>query len=335
MVARLGFLVVGTPRSGTTVVQRLAGEVPGVGIPPETHFFSLFAEGLLNRRSFPLEATALHDELERYRALPECGELVSDADAVVELLEGRAADPVELFEAIVVHAAGAAERYGEKTPTHLLWWRYVLAHRPDTRIVAVVRDPRAVVASNLDVPWGMESAELLAARWSDDQATVRAIAASLPEDRFLLLRYEDVARDPESARAKLAALVGVTLDQPPEATADPDRKIYLEWESWKAGSTGPIVTDQIDAWRERLDRTTVARVAAICAAEMRRFGYDDGVPGKLTAGARRAVLPVSVQVRLRKFRRVRRAVHRRIATMAVGAVPPASHLVTNPVRAAD
>ena len=37
--ADVSFLMVGTPRSGTTLLQRLACELPGVGMPPETHFF--------------------------------------------------------------------------------------------------------------------------------------------------------------------------------------------------------------------------------------------------------------------------------------------------------
>ena len=33
----------GTPRSGTIVTQRLCCELPGVVMPPETHFLHLFA----------------------------------------------------------------------------------------------------------------------------------------------------------------------------------------------------------------------------------------------------------------------------------------------------
>lgn len=58
------FLIVGTPRSGTTLVQRLASELPGVAIPPETHFFSLFVAVCRNEmRAFGYEA--LHPEAAR------------------------------------------------------------------------------------------------------------------------------------------------------------------------------------------------------------------------------------------------------------------------------
>ena len=66
---RVRFLVVGSPRSGTTLVQRLACEIPGVRMPAETHFFSQFATGLLARRSFPLTGEALVDEIGRFASL--------------------------------------------------------------------------------------------------------------------------------------------------------------------------------------------------------------------------------------------------------------------------
>jgi len=51
------FLIVGSARSGTTLVQRLACELPGVAMPPETHFFDIFL-----RRLLPVAPQILADE---------------------------------------------------------------------------------------------------------------------------------------------------------------------------------------------------------------------------------------------------------------------------------
>ena len=40
MTDRVGFLIVGTPRSGTTLVQRLVSELRGVRVPPRDPFLS-------------------------------------------------------------------------------------------------------------------------------------------------------------------------------------------------------------------------------------------------------------------------------------------------------
>jgi hypothetical protein len=95
------FLIVGSPRSGTTLVQRLASELPGVHVPPETHFFDTFVAGLMERRAFPLDRRALEEELDEYLALPTSSQLPLDPSAVVTVLGGRCDSPLELFAAIV------------------------------------------------------------------------------------------------------------------------------------------------------------------------------------------------------------------------------------------
>ena len=49
----LRFVIIGTARSGTTLVQRLCAELPGVWVPPETHFWDL-ADRARHYFEFPL-----------------------------------------------------------------------------------------------------------------------------------------------------------------------------------------------------------------------------------------------------------------------------------------
>ncbi|MGH9018593.1 MAG: sulfotransferase, partial [Acidimicrobiales bacterium] len=115
------FLVVGSPRSGTTLVQRLACEIPGVAMPPETHFFTRFAPHLVDHYRFPLRGPALVAAVADFAALHTEG-LAVDVDAVVDDMQGTCTRPLQLFDALVRHLAGPAQVWGEKTPGHLVWW---------------------------------------------------------------------------------------------------------------------------------------------------------------------------------------------------------------------
>jgi hypothetical protein len=201
------FLIAGTPRSGTTLVQRLACELPGVRVPPETHFFSLFARGLTKRRRFPLEGDALREELDSFARLDTSRSFQLEPHALMERLGGRCETVVQLFGVIVRHLARDADVCGEKTTDHLLWWRPLSRALPRLKLVAVVRDPRSVVASNLAVPWGMTSHVVLAERWAADQREVAQARAELGSKRCLILRYEDVVAAPTEARARISALL--------------------------------------------------------------------------------------------------------------------------------
>ena len=195
------FLVVGSPRSGTTLVQRLACEIPGVRMPPETHFFTRYAVGLMARRQFPLDAEALAEEIRLFAGGDQVGGLDVDVAAVVDDLGGTCARPFDLFDALVRYLAGPAEVWGEKTPNHLVWWRPISEASPTISFVVVVRDPRAVVASNLAMPWredrripawGDQVHLAFAALWARLQRQVMAMEhEAYQAQRDFFMRYGD------------------------------------------------------------------------------------------------------------------------------------------------
>ncbi len=269
MARELSFLIVGTPRSGTTLVQRLACEVPGVAVPPETHFLYFFAADLYRRRTFPLDAAAIRDEIRTYAGLDNARDLEVDAEAVVAELGGSCSSILELFSALVRHLAGPAQVYGEKTPAHVVWWERLAVAAPAMKFVAVVRHPAAVVASWVEA-WPHESWAAAAERWRLDQLHVAEMADALGPPRTLVLRYEDVVRDPDTARAVLA---GFLDREPPAAPAAPARSLFLPWETWKSRTLEPVDAERADAWQSALTPEQVAYVEQKCRDGMARFGY--------------------------------------------------------------
>ena len=286
MGKELAFLIVGTPRSGTTLVQRLACEIPGVAVPPETHFLYFFAADLYRRRSFPLDAEAIRDEVALYAALDNSRDLDVDADAVVAELGGSCGSVLELFAALVRHLAGPADLYGEKTPAHVVWWEKLAGAAPAMKFVAAVRHPAAVVASWVDA-WPHESWAAAAERWSLDQIRVGEMLDALGPRRSLLLRFEDVVAEPGLARQTLARF----LDRPPpKRPAAPGRALYLPWETWKRRSLGPVDAARAEAWRDALTPEQVAYVLHVCGAGRERFGYPlpDPLPPPAGEGSHRS-----------------------------------------------
>lgn len=303
-MSALSFLVVGTPRSGTTLTQRLCCELPGVAMPAETHFLHRYAPRLLARHRFPLTRREVERELEDFRHLPTSDGLRLDTGEVLDLVGRRCDTLLDFFAAVVVALCPPAARYGEKTPEHLLWWRPLAEADPGLRLVGVVRDPRAVAASHRSVPWGIEDAAVLAEEWALDQRQLRAAARHLGPGRCLLLRYEDVAADPDAARRQLGALLAV---RPGGPAAAPDGIVH-DWEWWKSSALEAVTTDRTAAWREALPPEDAAAIEDIAGPEMAAFGYLDHPP----AVRRRA----GAEVRERLSARLRRV--RRLTPLAFG-----------------
>jgi Sulfotransferase family len=275
------FLIVGSARSGTTLVQRLACELPGVAMPPETHFFDLFVPGLLRRGAPPLHGRRLREEIEHWRRMEQVRGLDVDVAAVARDLGEHCDSVMELFDALLRHLVGPSRHYGEKTPNHLWWWRPLTDARPSMKIIAVVRDPRSVVSSNLAAPWASAISDwnwrndlyvAMAERWRVEQEQVLAMVEALGP-RCTVLRYEDVVSDPTASRRAIARLIGIDDTAALTARPGPPASIVLPWETWKADALTEVHPRRVDAWQADLGGRRGRVVSAVCAPVMGRLGY--------------------------------------------------------------
>lgn len=266
------FLIVGTARSGTTLVQRLACELPDVYVPPETRFFEAFVQRRLHRIKFPLIGDALRRQVVAYSRLRSSQGLNLDVNSVMNRLKGRCDNYPQLFDALVATLAHADEGaiIGEKTPIHLQWWRPIAQAMPNVRIVAVVRDPRSVVASCLHV-W-RRSHVWVAVRWHSDQ-TLLTEAQTMLGQRLLLLRYEDVVSDPVKAQEELRLFLGAHNRGPVRTRPVSPEMITVSSEWWKSQVFEPVTPARTAVWQDTLTPKQADEVLAICSRTAPRFGY--------------------------------------------------------------
>ncbi len=308
------FLIVGSPRSGTTLVQRLATELPGVQVTPETHVFAVFYDRALRHRSFPIEGRDLEEVLHEYLATPAVDDIQLSVERVMTRLRGSCRDAWQFFSAVVTDLAPDAEVIGEKTPNHLRWWRPLTSSQPDLKLVGVLRDPRAVTASAKEAPFGMDSALLLGARWREDYWDLVTAARTLGPGRMLTLRYEDVVVNPRAAQSELASFLGVA--DLPTPIHEKGIELFPAWESsWKQQARGPIEVARTTAWRDELTTRERRQIEAITAPAMRGACYQpDERPG--AALFARSLSPRE-WVSLARHQRSRRRQRRRIETTEV------------------
>ena len=95
-------------------------------------------------------------------------------------------------------------------PVLALDWDLVLADLPDAEMMHVVRSPFAVFGDTKQRRPGWR-AEGFAERWSLVNA-VAALHAVRRPDRFRIVHYETLVRDPGTAMAELAAWLGIEFD---------------------------------------------------------------------------------------------------------------------------
>lgn len=274
------FLIVGSARSGTTLAQRLACELPGVQVPPETHFFDLYVPGVVERGLPPFDADRLEREVEQWCGLPEVAGTAVDPRRLVARLGGHCESLLELFDAIVAELTQGASVPGEKTPNHLFWCPSLMRARPALRVIAVIRDPRAVVSSVLRTPWGRsmfssrwgrEYFVAVTERWLGEEQLLGRLVEEFPE-RCLVLRYEELVDDPARVRGQMARFLGVadSVDPPGHRFTG---TLALAWETWKANVYDDISIDRQTSWRRELSVRRRHVITGMCADRMAAWGY--------------------------------------------------------------
>ena len=222
------------------------------------------------------------------------------AAALVDGLGAAGADPAMVFAAAVQGLTQAAGKSipCEQTPRYIFYARALLDIYPAAQIVHMVRDPRAVMASQkmrwqrrrlatdgVAVPryqslrvWVNYHPYTVARLWS--RATAAALALA-EHPRVTLLKFEDLVQQPEATVRGLCGRLGLDY----EARMLDVGQINSSHQSSAGGARRGLHATAIEKWREVLTATEIAITERDCARYMGRCGYERGAPGSPTLPA--------------------------------------------------
>ncbi|MBW1871279.1 MAG: sulfotransferase [Deltaproteobacteria bacterium] len=288
--------VVGTGRSGTTLLRMMLNAHPHIYLTHEASFY-------LSTAGFKTE-TSLADWLNYYARTPSFAWLrLSAASIHDQLPAGARCDRWPLaFQALMREKAGQYQkpRYGDKTPLHGLYLSRILKDFDSPRIIHVVRDPRGAVASLMRMPWAPSSV-YLNAHYCDQQ--VKAVLAQA--DHIHELRLEDLLADPRSTMSGVLQYIGedwddAVLDHARHAPAD-DMPPF----PWFEGARRNLdVPTGAPAWQEQLSPAWIRIIEEICSLTMERYQYPRADLPREASSLRRAC------ARLGEGRKIASSLHR-------------------------
>ncbi len=213
--------IVGLPRSGTTLLERMLSGLPGVRSNGETHNFS---------RALTAAAPAGGDGIER----------------------AVAADPnaVAAQYARLAGVQGSSVKVIEKLPTNYLYLGAIHRALPDARLVLVTRSPLDACFAMFRTlfgeafPFTYDFAEL-ARYYAAYQALIehwrRVLGATLHE-----VVYEELVREPRAQGARVAEHCGLTWH---DAAVDITRNQSVSLTASAAQVRRPIYGSSTDRWR--------------------------------------------------------------------------------------
>ena len=282
--------VVGHPRSGTTLLASMLGRHPEVASTPETLYM------LLGRfQVAPAIAAGPEAVADRIHRTP-LRRLAQDRDALAAAL--RAAAPLteaHVFAVLLASFAKAngARRVAEKTPLHIRHIDEIRAWYPDAKIVWIIRDGRACIASLLKLPWGAGTPRVMAAEWVRNMAFAQASEARAGP-ALLRVHFEALTADPVAEMNRIQGFLG--LDQSAavhDHTLGTDIVKPFE-RSWKENVGKPIIAGRAEAWRSELTPAARKVLSGIMDTTLQRLGYtaEGAAAGSLSGGLVARLLPI-------------------------------------------
>jgi Sulfotransferase family len=215
--------IVGCPRSGTTLIQRMVNAHYQVAITPESHWIPRFyaKPWALNPEGFVTQKL-----IRRLLAKPKFARLKLSEDELT-MLAGKA-NQISYPElvSLIFDLYGKAQGkplVGDKTPDYVRSIQTLHELWPSARFVHVIRDGRNVALSMMDwtkvhpkpgdfTTWELDSISTAAVWWELNVQLGRRAGKSLGPNLYYEIRYESLVNHPREESEALCVFLSVPYD---------------------------------------------------------------------------------------------------------------------------
>lgn len=232
--------LIGTQRSGTTLLTRMMSAHSEIFIKNEVPMLQVFKPGATRE-----EIEAAIDENVKFR----------HGKSIKDLLESE-----------------GKSVWGLKDPQLTEHLDALKLFLPEARFVIIVRDARAVVRSYIENAWGLgTNAYTGALRWDREVKQQLAFLKELP-DTAMLLKYEDLVLKQRESLEKICSFIDVPFDEAMMNYANEKAFVAVNRQSvntFKAPDPS-IVTK----WKQKLTPHEIKTINMVCHETLSEFGYE-------------------------------------------------------------
>jgi hypothetical protein len=287
------FFIVGSARSGTTLLRLMLNAHPDVAVPPESRFITELWKGQ--------EEVDVQDFLSRL----ESHRLFRAWDLPIEAVRQQVGvrERAPYREAILAAYRAFGTRLGksilgDKTPRYVEHIPFLGRLFPESRFVHLVRDGRNVAMSYADVPFGPKTVARVASLWKGRVGMGLTAGRALGRGRYLELHYEDLIEDPSGEIQTLSEFLDIRFDPSMLDYTERARDSVLA----RAARYNPHLTEKpradVRSWQETMPPLQAEIFEAVAGNILTELGYERSYPqpsvaARLAAGAGRIGLPVN------------------------------------------
>lgn len=267
--------IVGVPRSGTTLMSTILAAHPAIAMSPQTQFLPIW------RKKYAHLDLSKSDNFHLFWQAFQQGENFSqigiDSQKTLSQILAIGTPSFKNIYTSVLQEYALKEqkpRWGEKTPNSYRYVKVLLKWYPEARIIWMVRDPRAVAASLLEVPWASNQVDIHAITWC---RSINILEKWINNEQIKMVKYENLVNSSEHIVKQVCEFIGE--EYTPDIIQNRSEKTspIINRDNWSEKylkeSLKPISKDGLNKWQSTLSSTEIAVVEHITRKEMLKYGY--------------------------------------------------------------
>lgn len=177
---------------------------------------------------------------------------------------------------------------GDKNPRHTGHVDTIKALVPNAVLIHIIRDLRDSVLSTIKTDWGRPLGFFRNVVYTKLEIGAMRGALLRSQGDCVIVRYEDLIRDPESVLSRLCHQLGLDFDPNMLRYAETAKAVVGDDElSWKGNVLKPVIPNNAGGWRTELVGWKLFVLEALLGTELEGYGYKLHYPrSPLTSGAR-------------------------------------------------
>lgn len=279
--------IIGTPRSGTTLLAKTLNQHSKIFMPGETHFIDdIYLQR--NKLGDPSDETSRNIIIRRLSDLYERYNEPKDQLRINKLIE-QGIFKQTLFEHGVSFQKlfsmfmqiqmqiEKKQRWGNNAPRDIFNIIEIIQFYPNAKILVCVRDVRAFLLSYKG-KWRItrESNEarlrklyhpvITSILWKTSMRNLCRIEKIVPSENLAIIRYEDLVTNPENIITKVCNIIGEDFEY---------NMLNIDTNnSSLSGEEKGIFTTSLTTWHTELSAEEIIISQILNSTEMRRHGYN-------------------------------------------------------------
>ncbi len=276
--------IVGSGRSGTTLLQRMLGSHSRVSSPTgESHFFIPLYKNQ-NKYGDLSKVENVKKVLEEMRRISR--EFVEEDLHGIEFNSSQLAQEfvdngyntiISIINGLLSKNAyeEGKQRWLDKTPYYVLHIKTILEMFPDAQFIHIIRDGRDCALSMLERKFDLKifNTYHAAYTWSKYVNAGQAAKSILPANSYFEIKYEDLISDPETNIVKICEYLGETFEPNVihfKKSQDPNNKTPLLSKDLQSTNTGK--------WRAKMTDRQIKIFESLAGNTLVRCGYELSLP---------------------------------------------------------